>query len=157
MTNATTGKRRLLVVAVLACLCAAAIALPAYGFYYVHDEGVSEEAEGRGVIEVFCVVDETATGGTTTSSLIFLPEGSVAADCLDEGIKSSENQNGLDAIHDYSYESLGDYLSDKTYTVSVYEAASQQPGTQTTYDTDPIGGEDTVLERYSNVVFTVSE
>lgn len=35
MTNAAFGKK-VLAIAVLACLCAALIAVPAYGFYYVH-------------------------------------------------------------------------------------------------------------------------
>lgn len=34
MTNAAFGKK-VLAIAVLACLCAALIAVPAYGFYYV--------------------------------------------------------------------------------------------------------------------------
>lgn len=154
MTNVSTGKK-LLATAILACVCAVLVALPAYAFYYVHDEGTSGQSDGKGAIEVFCVVDETATGGAITSSLIFLPEGSTAADCLTEAIISDRDYSSLDGILDYGVDSLGDYLSGKTYTVDVYAAASQEPGTQTTYDTASLGGENTELERYSNVVFTV--
>ena len=46
MTNAAFGKK-VLAIAVLACLCAALIAVPAYGFYYVHDDSVSRSEERR--------------------------------------------------------------------------------------------------------------
>ena len=59
MTNAAFGKK-VLAIAVLACLCAALIAVPAYGFYYVHDDSVSDSSDGLGSYEVFMVVDETA-------------------------------------------------------------------------------------------------
>lgn len=154
MTNVSTGKK-LLAAAVLACTCVTLAALPAYAFYYVHDEGVSGQADSKGAIEVFCVVDETANGGGVTSSLIILPEGSTADDCLDEAVISSRDCSTIDAVKSNGVESLGTYLSGKDYTVDVYAAASQKPGTQTTYDTASSGGEGAQIERYSNVVFTV--
>lgn len=154
MTNVASGKK-IFAIAILACLCAALIAVPAYAFYHVHDEAVSDAADGKGAIEIFCVVDETATGGAVTSSLIFVPEGSNAAVCLDEAIMSSQDQNGLDAIHNYDVESLADRLAGSNYTVEVYGAGTQEPGTQTIYDTASKGGEDTSLERFDNVVITV--
>ncbi len=62
MTNAAFGKKTL-AIAVMASLCAALIAVPAYGFYHVHDDGVSDGSQGLGAYEVFMVVDETAVGG----------------------------------------------------------------------------------------------
>lgn len=72
MTNAAFGKK-VLAIAVLACLCAALIAVPAYGFYYVHDDSVSDSSDGLGSYEVFMVVDETAVGGDVHSDLMFVP------------------------------------------------------------------------------------
>ena len=155
MNNVTRGKKTFAIaMAVVVALCL--LAIPAYGFYYTHNGDALAE-EGQGTFEVFCVVDETEAGGGITSSLIFVPAGSTADAVLDEAVMSSESQNGLEAIHDYSTVSLRDYLDGKDYTCDVYAAGAQQPGTHTTYDSPSIGGEDAQLERYSNVVFTVSE
>ena len=54
------------------------IAVPAYGFYYVHDDSVSDSSDGLGSYEVFMVVDETAVGGDVHSDLMFVPAGSTA-------------------------------------------------------------------------------
>ena len=99
MANVAWGKK-ILAVAVLSCLCAS-IAVPAYAFYYVHGEE-NVAATSKGVIEVTCTVDETAQGGGVKTSLIIVPEGSTAAACLNESVVSSNSQNGLAAIHDYS-------------------------------------------------------
>ena len=164
MTNVKHGKKYL-AIAVMACLCMALIAFPAYGFYYVHDEGVSDASAGRGVYEIFCVVDETAVGGPVTSSLMFVPAGSTAADVLDEAIVSSENQNGLTAIHNYDVKSVAEDLAGATYTVAVYNTGdSQQPSDYDATSADVAGGyaasskgdESTVLDRYDNVVVTVT-
>ena len=69
---------------------------------------------------------------------------------------SSENQNGIDAIHNYDVTSLKDYLSGKQYTCTVYAAESQKSGTQTTHDGQGTTGEDIQLNRYDNVVITVA-
>ena len=143
MANVAWGKK-ILAVAVLSCLCAS-IAVPAYAFYYVH-----------GVIEVTCTVDETAQGGGVKTSLIIVPEGSTAAACLDESVVSSNSQNGLAAIHDYSVSSLADELSGKQYTCTVHKADSQKPGTHTAFDGSGTEGESTPLERFDSVVFTVA-
>ena len=153
MANVAWGKK-ILAVAVLGCLCAL-IAVPAYAFYYVHDEQ-NVAATGKGAIEIVCTVDETAQGGGVRTALIMVPEGSTAAACLNEGVVSSNSQNGLEAIHDYSVSSLADELSGKQYTCTVYKAESQKPGTQTTYDGSGTEGESTALERYDSVVFTVA-
>lgn len=164
MTNVKLGKKHL-AIAVMACLCLALIAFPAYGFYYVHDEGVSDEHSGKGVYEIFCVVDETAVGGPVTSSLMFVPEGSTAADVLDEAIVSSESQNGLEAIHNYDVTSVAEDLAGVSYTVAVYGTGDSQPvdkydaastNVKAGYAANPKGDENTVLDRYDNVVVTVS-
>ena len=69
---------------------------------------------------------------------------------------SSENQNGLEAIHNYDATSLADYLAGKQYTATVYAAEAQKPGTQTTHDGQGTTGEDTQLNRYDNVVIKVA-
>ncbi|MCI8468474.1 MAG: hypothetical protein HFJ75_03095 [Eggerthellaceae bacterium] len=164
MTNVKLGKKHL-AIAVMACLCMALIAFPAYGFYYVHDEGVSDAADGQGAYEIFCVVDETAIGGPVTSSLVFVPAGSTGADVLDEAIMSSENQNGLDAIHNYDVTSVAEALDGATYTVAVYNTGDSQPVDQYdvssadvsgAYAAQSKGDENTVLDRYDNVVITVT-
>lgn len=153
MVNVSWGKK-LLAIAVACCACAL-IAVPAYAFYYVHsDEG--EAVESKGVIEITCVLDETAQGGGVRSELVFVPEGSTAEALLNEDVVSSNSQNGLEAIHDYSVSSLADRLSGKQYTCTVYKVEDQQPGTHTTHDGAGTEGTDTELERYDNVVFTVT-
>ena len=140
--------KKILAVAVLSCLCAS-IAVPAYAFYYVHGEE-NVAATSKGVIEVTCTVDETAQGGGVKTSLIIVPEGSTAAACLDESVVSSNSQNGLAAIHDYSVS------SGKQYTCTVHKADSQKPGTHTAFDGSGTEGESTPLERFDSVVFTVA-
>ena len=152
MANASWGKK-VLAIAVACCACAL-IAVPAYAFYYVHsDEGT--QVESKGAYEITCVLDETAQGGGVHSELVFVPEGSTVKDLLNEDVISSNNQNGLKAIHNYDATSLADYLSGKQYTCTVHAAMSQKPGTHTTYDTPGTTGLDTQLERYDNVVIKV--
>lgn len=171
MTNAAFGKK-VLAIAVLACLCAALIAVPAYGFYYVHDDSVSDSSDGLGSYEVFMVVDETAVGGDVHSDLMFVPAGSTADVVLTEGIISSENQNGLDAIHNYDVQSVADYLAANSYNaeISVYPTGEQQAykdaegayaatsqNVSEAYTAPAKGDGSTVLDRYDNVVITVTK
>lgn len=154
MANASWGKR-VLVVAVACCACAL-IAMPAYGFYYVHSEQ-GEAVESHGVIEVTCVLDETAQGGGVRSEFVLVPEGGTVADLMNEDVVSSNSQNGVDALHDYNVSSLSERLADKQYTCSVYKAADQKPGTHTTPDgAGQQSDASTPLERYDHVVFTVT-
>ena len=153
MANVAWGKK-ILAVAVLGCLCAL-IAVPAYAFYYVHDEEGASQS-GQGVIEGTCTIDATSIGEGVRTDLIILPEGSTAKDCLNEAIVSSNSQNGLSAIHDYSTTSLKDYLSEKQWSCAVFEAGSQKPGTHTTYDTLGSAEQGTPLNRFDCVVFTVA-
>ena len=171
MTNAAFGKKTL-AIAVMASLCAALIAVPAYGFYHVHDDGVSDGSQGLGAYEVFMVVDETAVGGDVHSDLMFVPAGSTADVVLTEGVISSESQNGLDAIHNYDVQSVADYLAAQGYTATIsvyptgevqayqdaegaYAATSQDvPGG---YTSPSKGDGATTLDRYDNVVITVTK
>ncbi|OUO89512.1 hypothetical protein B5F40_10360 [Gordonibacter sp. An230] len=153
MANANRGKR-ILAAAALVGACSL-VSAPAYGFYYVHNDELVA-TEGKGVIEIVCTLDETASNGGVKTGVIMVPEGSTVSDCLKEAVVSSESKNGLEAIRDHSATSLADDLSDKQYTCTVYKAASQAPGTQTTYDGAGTEGEDTALERWDNVVITVA-
>lgn len=158
MANVALGKR-ILAAVVLACACAVLIALPAHALYQVHSEENVSGSEALGAIEVCCTVDASAIGEGVRASLVMVPDGSTVEDLLQEGIESSNSQNGIDAIHDYSYTSLEDYLADKTWTYVVYEAGSQNPGTHTTYDTEGTvsSSADVELTRYCSVVITVVE
>ena len=153
MTNAAFGKK-VLAIAVLACLCAALIAVPAYGFYYVHDDSVSDSSDGLGSYEVFMVVDETAVGGDVHSDLMFVPAGST------------------DAIHNYDVQSVADYLAANGYNaeISVYATGEQQAykdaegayaatsqNVSEAYTAPAKGDGSTVLDRYDNVVITVTK
>ena len=156
MENVKACKKRVLALAAAACLCASLVAAPAaYAFYYVHGEEHVAAEGGKGVIEVNCTVDATAQGGGVYTDLILVPAGATAADCLTEMVVSSESQNGLEAIHDYGYASLEGYLGDKSWTCTVYDAGSQDVGTQTTFDAEGTEGESTPLERFDNVVLTL--
>ena len=155
MANVAQGKK-ILAIAVLACIVAALIAVPAFAFYNVHSEENTAANNGRGAEEILVTVDASAIGEGTHAGLIFVPEGSTAEACLEEGIISSNSQNGLEAIHSYGYDSLKDYLDGKTWTCTVYNAETQKPGTQTTHDKTGTEGTSTSLNRYDNVVFTIS-
>lgn len=155
MTNVRHGKI-LLAIAVVGCLVAALAAAPAaYGFWYVHGEENVAKSD-KGVIEVCCTVDASALGEAPRVEVCFLPDGSTAADLLNEVIESSNSQNGLEAIHDYSYASLAELYSGNDVTFTTYKAGSQEPGTHTTHDGDGVEGADTPLERFDNVVITIS-
>lgn len=153
MKNRAAGKRKLLATAAVACLAVALAAAPAYAFWYVHGDAHVSSSEGQGVYEVLVTFDEGGTERHTEQ--VFVPQGSTAEDVLDEDIHMSESQNGIKAIHDYSYQSLREYLDGKDYTIKVYHAESQKPGTQTTHDGKSTGDGSTTLERYDNVVVTV--
>lgn len=150
------SKKRPLALAAIACVCALVVAAPAaYAFWYVHGDEHVADAGGQGVYEISCTLDASALGEGVTTDLIFVPEGSSAADCLDEMVVSSNSQNGLDAIHNYDTQSVADALAGKNYTVTVYHAEDQKPGTHTTHDVAGTTGESTSLERYDNVVITL--
>ena len=158
MANVSNGKK-LLAAAILACLITVLLAVPAYAFFYVHGTDNVDGSDSKGAMEVVCTLDETAVGGTyTTDPWVFIPNGGTVADVLEEAVHSSESQNGLKAIHNYDVQSLKDYLAGKNYTVSVYEAFSQKPGTHTTYDSDGAkADESTTVNRFDNVVITVKK
>lgn len=158
MANVAKGKRKLLAVAVATCVVAALVAVPAYAMFHVHTEGHTQGSTAQGAMEVCLTVNLEAVGGANTADMMFIPNGGTVADVLEEGILSSENQNGLDAIHNYDVTSVKDYLANHEYTIAVYAAGSQKEGTQTTHDTESLSSsEDYVLSRYDNVVVTVTK
>ena len=161
MVNAAKGRSRLLAVCVAAILVVTAIAAPAYAFFYVHgnDYGVNENTNGA--MEILCTLDGSANGEAPVTSLIFIPANGTPAQCLDQMVKSSNSQQGQEAIHSYDYASISEYVADGvekgTWKCTVYHAESQAPGTQATHD----GAGETVtdldsfvLQRYDNVEFT---
>lgn len=165
MVNTAMGKKRFAALAVglalLATLVAALIALPAHAFYYVHGDH-DVESDVKGAIEVFCTVDATATGGPTWSGLIFVPVESTADVALDEAVHASEDQNGVEANHNYATTSLSEFIAEEggTWDVTIYHAESQKPGTHTTQDDtgETVAMTDlssVTLQRFDQVVVTL--
>ncbi len=158
MAKATSSKK-ILAAVVLSCLCAVAIAVPsAYSLWYVWDETDLAE-ESYGAMEICFTLDETAVGGAVTAGQFFISDGNATVEgVLNNMIKDSNNQQGIEAIHDYDYTSIGEYLEAQgyEYTIECYRAASQEPGTHETEDSDSVGGEEVILERFDRVVITVT-
>ncbi len=154
MTNIAKGKKTFAFAAV-ALLVATAIAVPsAYAFYYARGDA-AEESTAQGAIPVIVTVDETAISGGVHSSLVMVPSDCTSEEALTVAIISSEAQNDIEAIHDYDYESVADYLAGKTYTVPPYTADAPEVGTHTTEDTEGTS-EIITLDRYYRVVVTVT-
>jgi hypothetical protein len=157
MAKLKSGKR-FLAVTLLVCLCVCLLCIPAFAMYYVHSEDNVQKSESKGAWEICLTVDESATGGGVYTSLIFIPNGGTVQDCLDEDLTSSNNQNGLKAIHSYKTKSLSKYLEGKKWSCKVYNAGSQKAGTQTTHTGKGTAATtDTALQRYDNVVITVKK
>lgn len=157
MANVAKGKK-FLAIAGAVCAVVALAAVPAYAFFHVHTEDHAANSTATGAMEICLTVDLTAVGGANTADMMFIPNGGTVADVLEEGILSSENQLGPDAIHNYDTTALKDYLADHEYTIAVYAAGAQEPGTQTTYDTESLSdSEDYALSRYDDVVITVTK
>ena len=151
------SRTRLFAVCIAVALGVAAIAAPAYAFYYVHGNDYGVQEDTNGAIEICATVDGRALGDTVWTGLIFVPVNGTPADLLAEMPHSSESQNGLDAIHDYSYTSMAEYVANGTWECRVYPAESQSPGTQSVQDTEGtlVDNLDSYnLQRYDNVVFT---
>lgn len=158
MANVANGKKKILAVCAAVCVVAALGAGSAYAMFYVHTDDHAENSTAQGAMEICLTVNLEAVGGANTADMMFIPNGGTVADVLEEGILSSEDQEGLEAIHNYETTSLKDYLADHEYTIAVYAAGSQEAGTQTTYDTESLSSsEDYVLSRYDDVVVTVTK
>lgn len=143
------------IAATIAVVAAAAMmmASTAYGFYYVH--GDAKSSEGKGVIEVTAIIDDSANNGAVKSELLIMPEGSTVADVLDEFVCSNESKADAAARADYSYSSIADRVSTGKYRCIVSTQADRKPGVDGRY-----GQGDTVsdyssrvLNRYDNVAF----
>jgi hypothetical protein len=145
------------VVAVAAC---AAVAVPlAYGQWYVAGNS-AENSTAKGVMEVHVTVDDSAKNGHVYTKLVFVPSDATVEDVLDEMVISSNNQNGLKAIHNYDFKSIKKKVSKGDYKVTVYNAESQAAGTQTTHDGKGTAVSDyssVTLSRYDNVVFKLKK
>ena len=147
------------------------IAVPAYGFYYVHDDSVSDSSDGLGSYEVFMVIDETAVGGDVHSDLMFVPAAARPMSSLPRHHLQREPKR-LDAIHNYDVQSVADYLAANGYNaeISVYATGEQQAykdaegayaatsqNVSEAYTAPAKGDGSTVLDRYDNVVITVTK
>ena len=152
------GGKKILAVSLLVCLCVCLLCVPAFAMYYVHSDDNVQNAKGKGAQEICLTVDASATKDGVYTSLIFIPNGGTVQDCLSEDIVSSNNQNGLKAIHNYKFKSLSDYLKGKKWSCKVYSAGSQKAGTKTTHTSKgKTAKADTTLQRYDNVVITVKK
>lgn len=151
------GGKKVLAIAVMTCLCVTLLTVPAIAMWYVHNDDHVANSDGRGVDEICLTLDASAIGQGVHVEQIFVPSGSTAEACLTEGIRSSNSQNGLKAIHNYGYSDLKSYLKGKKWTCTVHKAESQKPGTQTKYDSKGETGTDVSLERFDSVVITVTK
>ena len=165
MVNVAMSRKRFaLLIAGLALVVVAVAAIPAYAYYYVHGGDYGVESDVKGAIEVFCTVDTTAQGGTVWSGLIFVPADSTVDVALKEAVHSNEDQNGIVANHDYSTYPDADFIAETggDWTVKVYHAESQKPGTHATHDgegeTVSMTALDSVtLQRFDQVVATLNQ
>lgn len=153
MAKVFSGKK-ITAAVVVSCICAALACAPAYGYYYAHNEE-HVNAASKGVNEIVYTLDETAVGGGVHTGIVFVADGATAQDAIDEAALSSTAANNPEAIKNHTAQSTSEYLNGKNYTVNVYEAASQKPGTQTTNDAKSLGGASTTLNRFDRVVITV--
>lgn len=159
MVNVALSKKRLLAIAVAAAVCALIAAVPAYAFWYVHGNDYGASESENGVYEVLVTVDGSAQGEGVWAEQVFIPAGGTVSQALEQAVHAdTESQNDVDAIHDYGYTSDGDFIAGSSYTIKVYNAESQNPGTQTTQDSEGTTVSDpdsTTLQRYDNVVVTL--
>lgn len=156
---AKKGKRRIVAICIVCAVACALLVAPtvANAFWYVHSDDNVENSTAKGAIEVLVTIDATAQGGGTYCEEAFVPSDGTVGDLLDEIIHSDENYEDVDALHDYEVISLGDYLADSEYTITVYNnGEDQEAGTHTTYDSEGTeADESTQLERFNTVVFTL--
>ncbi len=148
------------VAGVVAVAAVAAIAVPvASASFYVSGE-TSDNSTGLGALAVHVTLDQSADNGGVYTKWVYIPNGGTVEDVLSEMITSSNSQEGLDAIHNYDYESIKSEVEGGKYEVKVYNAETQNPGTQTTHDTDGTTVTDygsTTLQRFDNVVITLQK
>ena len=84
----------------------------AYAFWYVHSDEHVADSGGKGVYEIACTLDASAVGEGVTTGVIFVPEGSTAADCPSMRWSCRAiAKNGLDAIHNYDTQAVADALA----------------------------------------------
>ena len=147
----------LAIAAACAAVCAAVAVPLAYGQWYVAGNS-SEASSATGVYDIVVTVDDSAQGGPVYTKLVFVPSDATVEDALDEMVVSSNNQTGIEALHDYAFSSIRDKVANGSYEVRVYGAGSQAPGTQAVHDTEGTLVSDLAtyeLQRYDNVVFTL--
>lgn len=124
---------------------------------YAHSE---EEADaGSGLVHIAVTLDCSATDGSV--KCVWQPvnaDGATVEAVMNEVWVASEDKVDRFAHEDYDTQSLASFLSDKTYTVSVYKAGAQQAGASTEYSSESVGGASYAeLEKGDAVYITVTE
>lgn len=153
------SKRTYLVTAFIAILCSAALFVPlAFGLPYTHSE--KEADAGHGVIHVAVTLDSSAVGGPTKA--VWLPvnaDDATVEAVMNEFLNASEDKSDRFAHEDYAMESMADYLSGREYTIAVYKAGAQAPGTDGFAYTSASAGSDagTTLESGDGIYVTVTK
>lgn len=127
--NKAANKKGIAALALVALTGALALSVSlAWAIPYAHSE---KEAEaGSGLIHVAVTLDESAIGGPTKA--VWLPINADDANVeavMNEFLNASEDKSDRFAHEDYAMESMADHLSGKEYTVAVYKAGAQNPGT----------------------------
>ena len=145
--------------AFIAVLCSAALCASfAFGLPYAHSE--KEADAGHGIIHVAVTLDAKATGGPTKA--VWLPinaDDATVEAVMNEFLNASEDKSDRFAHEDYAMESMADYLSGKEYTIAVYKAGAQAPGTDGFAYTSASAGSDagTTLESGDGIYITVTK
>lgn len=151
-------KKTFAVAAIFVFLCSLALFVPsASAIPHAHSEAQADA--GSGLTHVAVTLDCTAIGGSVKA--VWLPintdDASVTA-VMNEFMTASENKVDRFAHDDYDMESMTDFLSDKEYTVAVYQAGAQQPGADATYTSESIGDESyATLKTGDGVYVTVTK
>lgn len=134
-------RKALAVVASVALLCSLVLfASSAAAVPHAHSE--AEADAGSGLIHIAVTLDCTAVGGSVKT--VWLPinsDDATVTAVMNEFLTASENKVDRFAHEDYDMESMTDFLSGKEYTVAVYKASAQQPGSDAVYTSSSIGDE----------------
>lgn len=124
---------------VLACLCALALStVRATALPFTHSE--AEADAGSGLVHIAVTLDCSAVGGSTTFAWLPVKSSDASVEAvMNEFLKASESKADRFAHEDYNLQSMTEFLADKNYTVSVYEAGAQEPGDAIEYTSSSIG------------------
>lgn len=158
MTKAASMKA-LGATAAVAVLCSLALLAPsANALPYAHSE--AEADASGGLIHVAVTVDASAVGGPTKAVWLPVKAGNATVGAaMNEFLNASEDKSDRFAHEDYAMESMADYLNGREYTIAVYEAGAQAPGTDGLAYTSASTGdaESTAIESGDGIYLTVTK